>query len=246
MNQAEKAQLRYHAMMTQLTTVQGAMARELDSPINQLRILRSQLEQASQAFGNLFIPILNKVLPPLIAVASALRQIISAIANLFNIKIADSVDWGKSFNTAAGATGDISDNMGSAAGSAKELKRYLAGFDELNVLPDQSSSGSGSGASGGGGLLDLNPEDYDFLGGAITEAVDAWKQKLQPAVDWITSHLKEIGEIAEGIAAIFLAWKISESLIRGIDTLSGFSKTSLRLVLSRSAESVLSPTLTSL
>lgn len=224
MNQAEKAQLRYHAMMTQLTTVQGAMARELDSPINQLRILRSQLEQASQAFGNLFIPILNKVLPPLIAVASALRQIISAIANLFNIKIADSVDWGKSFNTAAGATGDISDNMGSAAGSAKELKRYLAGFDELNVLPDQSSSGSGSGASGGGGLLDLNPEDYDFLGGAITEAVDAWKQKLQPAVDWITSHLKEIGEIAEGIAAIFLAWKISESLIRGIDTLSGFFK----------------------
>lgn len=224
MNQAEKAQLRYHAMMTQLTTVQGAMARELDSPINQLRILRSQLEQASQAFGNLFIPILNKVLPPLIAVASALRQIISAIANLFNIKIADSVDWGKSFNTAAGATGDISDNMGSAAGSAKELKRYLAGFDELNVLPDQSSSGSGSGASGGGGLLDLNPEDYDFLGGAITEAVDAWKQKLQPAVDWITSHLKEIGEIAEGIAAIFLAWKISESLIRGVDTLSGFFK----------------------
>ena len=224
MNQAEKAQLRYHAMMTQLTTVQGAMARELDSPINQLRILRSQLEQASQAFGNLFIPILNKVLPPLIAVASALRQIISAIANLFNIKIADSVDWGKSFNTAAGATGDISDNMGSAAGSAKELKRYLAGFDELNVLPDQSSSGSGSGASGGGGLLDLNPEDYDFLGGAITEAVDAWKQKLQPAVDWITSHLKGIGEIAEGIAAIFLAWKISESLIRGIDTLSGFFK----------------------
>lgn len=224
MNQAEKAQLRYHAMMTQLTTVQGAMARELDSPINQLRILRSQLEQASQAFGNLFIPILNKVLPPLIAVASALRQIISAIANLFNIKIADSVDWGKSFNTAAGATGDISDNMDSAAGSAKELKRYLAGFDELNVLPDQSSSGSGSGASGGGGLLDLNPEDYDFLGGAITEAVDAWKQKLQPAVDWITSHLKEIGEIAEGIAAIFLAWKISESLIRGVDTLSGFFK----------------------
>lgn len=224
MNQAEKAQLRYHAMMTQLTTVQGAMARELDSPINQLRILRSQLEQASQAFGNLFIPILNKVLPPLIAVASALRQIISAIANLFNIKIADSVDWGKSFNTAAGATGDISDNMGSAAGSAKELKRYLAGFDELNVLPDQSSSGSGSGASGGGGLLDLDPEDYDFLGGAITEAVDAWKQKLQPAVDWITSHLKEIGEVAEGIAAIFLAWKISESLIRGVDTLSGFFK----------------------
>ena len=223
MNQAEKAQLRYHAMMTQLTTVQGAMARELDSPINQLRILRSQLEQASQAFGNLFIPILNKVLPPLIAVASALRQVISAIAKLFNIKMADSVDWGKSFGSAATGSGAVADNMGSAAGSAKELKRYLAGFDELNVLPDQSKSGGGGGAAGGGGgMLDLNPEDYDFLGKAVTEKVDEWKKKLQPFVDWVKDNLGLILEAAEGIAAAFLAWKISDSLISGIDNLSGF------------------------
>ena len=223
MNQAEKAQLRYHAMMTQLTAVQGAMARELDSPINQLRILRSQLEQASQAFGNLFIPILNKVLPPLIAVASALRQVISAIAKLFNIKMADSVDWGKSFGSAATGSGAVADNMGSAAGSAKELKRYLAGFDELNVLPDQSKSGGGGGAAGGGGgMLDLNPEDYDFLGKAVTEKVDVWKKKLQPFVDWVKDNLGLILEAAEGIAAAFLAWKISDSLISGIDNLSGF------------------------
>lgn len=224
MTQAEKSQLRYYAMMTQVTFAQGAMGRELNSPINQLRILRSQLEQASQAFGNLFIPILNKVIPPLIAAASALRQIISAIANLFNIKIADSVDWGKSFNTAAGATGDISDNMDSAAGSAKELKKYLAGFDELNVLPDQNQGGGGGGAGGGGGGLDFPTPGYDFLENAVTDKIDAWKKKLQPAVDWITSHLKEIGEVAEGIATTFLAWKISESLIRSVDTLSGFFK----------------------
>lgn len=224
MNQAEKAQLRYHAMMTQLTTVQGAMARELDSPINQLRILRSQLEQASQAFGNLFIPILNKVLPPLIAAASALRQIISAIANLFNIKIADSVDWGKSFNTASGATGDISDNMESAAGSAKELKKYLAGFDELNVLPDQNQGSGSGGSAGGGGLLDLNPEDYDFLGGAITETVDAWKQKLQPLTNWIIEHLDTIKESAEAIATTLLAWKLSTELINGVEKFSSFLK----------------------
>lgn len=225
MNQAEKAQLRYHAMMTQLTVVQGAMARELDSPINQLRILRSQLEQASQAFGNLFIPILNKVLPPLIAVASALRQVISAIAKLFNIKMADSVDWGKSFGSAATGSGAVADNMDSAAGSAKELKRYLAGFDELNVLPDQSKSGGGGGAGGGGGgMLDLNPEDYDFLGKAVTEKVDEWKAKIQPVVDWITEHLDFILEAAEGIATAFLAWNISNSLISGIDNLSRFFK----------------------
>lgn len=225
MTQAEKSQLRYYAMMTQVTFAQGAMGRELNSPINQLRILRSQLEQASQAFGNLFIPILNKVLPPLIAAASALRQIISAIANLFNIKIADSVDWGKSFNTAAGATGDISDNMDSAAASAKELKRYLAPFDELNVLPDQNKSGGSGGAGGGGGGLDFGElPGYDFLKNAVTENIDAWKKKLQPFVDWITEHLDFILEAAEGIATAFLAWKISDSLISGIDNLTRFFK----------------------
>lgn len=225
MTQAEKSQLRYYAMMTQVTFAQGAMGRELNSPINQLRILRSQLEQASQAFGNLFIPILNKVIPPLIAAASALRQIISAVANLFNIKIADSVDWGKSFNTAAGATGDISDNMDSAAASAKELKRYLAPFDELNVLPDQSNGGGGGGAGGGGGGLDFGElPGYDFLKNAVTEKIDAWKKKLQPVVDWITEHLDFILEAAEGIATAFLAWKISDSLISGIDNLTRFFK----------------------
>lgn len=227
MTQAEKSQLRYYAMMTQVTFAQGAMGRELNSPINQLRILRSQLEQASQAFGNLFIPILNKVLPPLIAAASALRQIISAIANLFNIKIADSVDWGKSFNTAAGATGDISDNMDSAAASAKELKRYLAPFDELNVLPDQnkgSGAGSGTGLGGGSGDLGIELPGYDFLKNAVTENIEAWKKKLQPFVDWITEHLDFILEAAEGIATAFLAWEISDSLISGIDNLSRFFK----------------------
>ena len=222
MNQAEKAQLRYHAMMTQLTVVQGAMARELDSPINQLRILRSQLEQASQAFGNLFIPILNKVLPPLIAVASALRQVIAAIAKLFNIKMADSVDWGKSFGSAATGSGAVADNMDSAAGSAKELKRYLAGFDELNVLPDQSKSGGGGGAGGGGGgMLDLNPEDYDFLGKAVTEKVDEWKAKIQPVVDWITEHLQDIFDWTVAIGAEFASWKIAQNISDFLDKIKG-------------------------
>lgn len=223
MTQAEKSQLRYYAMMTQVTFAQGAMGRELNSPINQLRILRSQLEQASQAFGNLFIPILNKVLPPLIAAASALRQIISAVANLFNIKIADSVDWGKSFNTAAGATGDISDNMDSAAASAKELKRYLAPFDELNVLPDQNKGSGGSGgAGGGGGGLDFGElPGYDFLKNAVTEKIDAWKKKLQPFVDWITEHLQDIFDWTVAIGAEFASWKIAQNISDFLDKIKG-------------------------
>lgn len=223
MTQAEKSQLRYYAMMTQVTQVQGDMARTLEQPANMLRVLKAQFEQCARAIGNLFIPILVKVLPFAIAVANALREIVAAIAGLFGVTLKDP-DWGDSFGGATAGSGAIADNMDSAAGSAKELKRYLAGFDELNVLPDQSNGVGGGGAGDGGGGLDFPTPGYDFLENAVTKKIDAWKKKLQPFVDWITSHLKEIGEIAEGIAAIFLAWKISESLIRGVDTLSGFFK----------------------
>lgn len=223
MTQAEKSQLRYHAMMTQVTQVQGDMARTLEQPANMLRVLKAQFEQCARAIGNLFIPILVKVLPFAIAVANALREIITAIAGLFGVTL-QAPDWGDSFGGATAGSGAIADNMDSAAGSAKELKRYLAGFDELNVLPDQNQGGSGSGAGVGGGDLGLDLPGYDFLKNAVTDKIDAWKKKLQPTVDWITSHLKEIGEVAEGIATTFLAWKISESLIRSVDTLSGFFK----------------------
>ena len=44
MTQAEKSQLRYYAMMTQVTQVQGDMARTLEQPANMLRVLKAQFE----------------------------------------------------------------------------------------------------------------------------------------------------------------------------------------------------------
>lgn len=223
MTQAEKSQLRYYEMMTQVTQVQGDMARTLENPANMLRILRAELEQAARAVGNIFIPILTKVLPIAIAVASALREIIAAIAALFGVTV-KSPEWGDAIGSASAGSGAIADNMDSAAGSAKELKRYLAGFDELNVLPDQSQSGGGSGAGGGGGDLGLDLPGYDFLKNAVSDKIDEWKKKIQPFVDWIEEHLGTIAEVAEGIAATFLAWKISEPLISGIDKIASLLK----------------------
>ena len=195
MTQAEKSQLRYYAMMTQVTQVQGDMARTLEQPANMLRVLRAQIERCARAIGNLFIPILTKVLPIAIAVADGLRQIISAIAGLFGVTL-NTPDWNASIGNATSGTEDIADNMGSAVESAKELKRYLAPFDELNVLPDQStgSGGSGSGAGLGTGSGDLGIElpGYDFLENAVTSQIDEWKKKLEPFVGWVKDNIQEI------------------------------------------------------
>lgn len=207
MTQAEKSQLRYYAMMTQVTQVQGDMARTLNQPANMLRILRAELEQTARAFGNIFIPILTNTLPWLIAVAQGIREIVVELARLFNVEIGE-VDWGSSFSTAAGASGEIEDNMSGAAGAAKDLKRYLAGFDELNVLPDKTSGGSGGGVSAGGGGLDIPLLGYDFLGEEINKKVSAIKKKLSPFINWVKKNIKEITVAVAGIITISAMTKL--------------------------------------
>lgn len=238
MNQAEKSQLRYYAMMTQVTELQGDMGRTLEQPANMLRILRAQLEQAARAIGNLFIPVLTKVLPIAIALASALRQIIGAIAELFGVTIQDP-EWGSSFGNAASGSGAIADNMDSAAGSAKELKRYLAGFDELNVLPDQNQGGSGSGAGVGGGDLGLDLPGYDFLKNAVTTQIDEWKKKLEPLVSFVKDNLKEILGLIATIGIALLAWKLSNDFLNGIMALKTLGKNGLSIPLTIAAGVIL-------
>ena len=242
MTQAEKSQLRYYAMMTQVTQVQGDMARTLEQPANMLRVLRAQIEQCARAIGNLFIPILTKVLPIAIAVADGLRQIISAIAGLFGVTL-NTPDWNASIGNATSGTEDIADNMGSAVESAKELKRYLAPFDELNVLPDQStgSGGSGSGAGLGTGSGDLGIElpGYDFLKNAVTTQIDEWKKKLEPLVTFVKDNLKEILELIATIGIALLAWKLSNDFLNGIMALKTLGKNGLSIPLTFAAGAIL-------
>lgn len=238
MTQAEKSQLRYYAMMTQVTQVQGDMARTLEQPANMLRVLRAQIEQCARAIGNLFIPILTKVLPIAIAVADGLRQIISAIASLFGVTL-NTPDWNASIGNATSGTEDIADNMDSAAGSAKELKRYLAGFDELNVLPDQNQGGGGSGAGVGGGGLGLDLPGYDFLKNAVTTQIDEWKKKLEPLVSFVKENLKEILELIATIGIALLAWKLSNDFLNGIMALKTLGKNGLSIPLTIAAGVIL-------
>lgn len=212
MTQAEKAELRYYAVMTQVTTAQGDMARTLQAPANQLRILQAQITQASRAIGNIFIPALNAILPYAIAVVKAIREIANALANLLGFTLTK-VDY-SSVGKLASGTGAVADNLGSAAGSAKELKKYIAGFDELNVLPSNSSGGSGGGASGGGGGgFDFDLPTYDFLGDAVETRVDEIKDKLKPLL-----------VIALAIGAAFAGWKIGKKVTTAVAALKeGFA-----------------------
>lgn len=195
MTQAEKSQLRYYAIMTQVTTAQGDMARTLNAPANQLRVLQAQVTQCARALGNIFIPALNAVLPYAIALAKIVRMLANSIASLFGFKLPE-VDY-SGISAGASAVGDLADNagdasdgLGKAGKAAKKLKNALLGIDELNVLSkDDSSSGSGSGSGAGigGGDLGIELPTYDFLGDVITSKVDEIVQMIKDAMWEITA-----------------------------------------------------------
>ena len=184
MTQAEKAELRYYAIMTQVTTAQGDMARTLEAPANQLRILQAQLTQAARAIGNIFIPALNAILPYAIAVVQVIREIANALANLAGFKLTE-VDY-SGVNSAAVGAGSLADNLDDAAGAAKKLKQYTAGFDELNVFVPNTGSGSGAGAGGAGGF-DFDLPTYDFLGDAVQTRIGEIKKMIEDTLAEITT-----------------------------------------------------------
>ena len=180
MTQAEKAELRYYAIMTQVTTAQGDMARTLEAPANQLRIFKAQIEMTARSIGNIFIPILMKLLPIAIAIAKAIRKLADAIAKLFGFELSD-IDTSGVKNLASGAE-DTAAGLDDATSAAKELKKSVMGFDELNILNGNTASGSGSAGVSGGSGFDFELPEYDFIGDAVSKQIDEVTQKLKNAL----------------------------------------------------------------
>lgn len=230
MTQAEKAELRYYAIMTQVTTAQGDMARTLEAPANQLRILQAQVTQCARAIGNIFIPMLNAILPYAIAVAKVIRLIANALASLFGFSLPE-VDY-SGLSSAAGGASDVADNLGDATDKAKELKNALLGIDELNVISENDSSSSGVGDIGGAGGLGFDLPTYDFLGDAVSTRIDEIVQKMKEWLgitdeinSWSDLFDTRLGKILLTVTAIgagFAAWKIAKGVQEFIKTLTSF------------------------
>lgn len=229
MTQAEKAQLRYYAIMTQVTTAQGDMARTLNAPANQLRILKAQITQAARALGNIFIPMLNAVLPYLIAVAKVIRIVANAIASLFHFSLPE-MDYSSLGGVSDGA-GEISDSFDGATKSANKLKKTLLGIDELNVLPEQSSGSGGGGAIGGGGGFDFELPTYDFISDSVSNRVNEIVNKMKEWLgltgeinswsDFFETRLGGILMLVGTVGAGLAAWKIRKSLVANMSSITG-------------------------
>lgn len=205
LSQADKAVLRYIAIMKQTANVQGNLAQTIQSPANQIKILKAQLDMLAKSVGSLLYPALKSILPPLIAAVQLIREFVEWVAKLMGVKVVFT-DFTKSADSVSGI-GDAMDNTAdSTKKAAKALKDYTMGFDELNIIdPTQGSSGSGSGASAGNILGDVDLSGYDMFKEYVGNAVDEIKEKL-----------RKLAPIVAAIGAGFAAWAIGNALLTAL------------------------------
>lgn len=222
MNQSEKAMLRTISLLRQSNSAMGDMARTLEQPANQFRILKAQLTLLGRAIGDLFLPLVQKTLPYMIALVKVGQRIVSAFAALAGFELpkfdyADSVIKGNE---------GVADSADDAAKSMKKL--YQLSFDELNILGSQNSSSSGTGMSAAD-LAKLEAElnrlakiEDDMFSKNLGETTDKIAEQIE---NWITNgkgveewaknvweYFSGISEGASEIAAALLKWKVPQEI----------------------------------
>lgn len=225
MTEAQKVMLRYVTIMDASTQAMGDMGRTLETPGNQIRIFQQQIQLLSRSLGSLFIPILNKVIPYVLAFVKVLRMAADAVAQFFGFTL-PTIDYSNLDSISAGIGGaadeadDLSSGLSDAASQAKKLRDYVMGFDELNIInpPDDTSSSGGSGGSAGGGIggdLGIDLPSYDFLDG-----LNAMADELIPKMKDL---LKYVLAFAAALAAIKLL-KFLSSMANLLKNLSPLGK----------------------
>ena len=211
MTRAQKSELLYYQIMTRTTKMQGDMARTLIQPANALKILQQEFTQLGRAIGNIFIPILMSLVPYIMVVTQWLTALAQSIANFFGFEIPE-IDYGNISSGLGDVSGSIDGVGDSADKTTKKLNRMLAKFDELNVIEfdddKTSGSGSGSGGVGTGGSLGIPLPDYDAITGKFNAGLEEAEKKLKSILPYV-----------EAIGLGMLAWKISSSVLKFLDSL---------------------------
>lgn len=250
LSQADKATLRYIAILKQTTDAQGDFARTLSSPANMIRVLKAQLSGLARDIGSLLYPALKSILPPLIAAVELIREFVQWVAKLMGVKVV-LTDFAKSADSVGGIGDAMDDTADSTKKAAKALKDYTMGFDELNIIdPTQGSSGSGSGASAGNILGDVDLSGYDMFKNYVGTSIDEMKEKIRgllPLIESIAAafalwelgkFIKQIGEVIKGmngiqkaaamIAILVVEWtlvqKFSDSFLKTGDVKAFFAE----------------------
>lgn len=233
---AEKEVARYIAIVEQAKVAQGDFARTFDSPANQIKIFKNQLAELQQVAGAFITNVFGNILVYVNAIIMVVKEILKSFANLFGY---DLNTGGADLSTAVGVD-NLSSGLGSASKKAKELKKQLMGFDEINNIDPASQS---SGSSGGGASVGIDDKllnslkEWDNMMGNISGKAREIRDKM---LEWLGFHRNDKGgwelnegltnfekilDVVKAIGVAILGWKVSKAITGILNGLGILNKT---------------------
>lgn len=174
--------------------------------------LASSSQYLSNSLGAMAAPLINSLAPAIEYIIDRIVALINMINMLFAI-LSGSGTYTVATKTAAG-WGKAAKGAG---GAAKEVKKTLLAWDELNKLTDNSGGGGGGGGGGAGGLNfeqrtvnewlknAIENGNWDAIGVAIANKIN----RALDSINWDAIRVKATG-FASGLAGLI------NGVIRGI------------------------------
>lgn len=213
---AEKEVARYIAIVNQAKQAQGDFARTFEQPANQIRVFKNEIAELKQVAGAFIVNTFGNLLAYVNAVIMVLKELLKSLASLFGY---DLNIGGSAISDLSGGIDDIDSGLGSASKKAKELKKQLMGFDEINNIDPASQTGGGSGGGGATGGIDQKLLDALKEWDNMMDGINGKAQQIRDKIlDWLGvtdgtyANLKRILEIVKAVGLALLTWKVTKTI----------------------------------
>lgn len=200
-----KEVLDYNASQAKLDTTMASLSKTLIPMMTALNNVANVLLTA-------LTPAFRIVSAAIIVFCEWIAQAVTWIASLFSINVsfdnvANSIDGvATSLGNANNGIDSMGNKLADSVSTAKELKKQTMGFDELNVVSKNSSSGSGNSGS------NISIPKIDASSLSVSGGFDNFKQTIADVKEQMEAILVLVGLVGAGI----LAWKILDAYTAGV------------------------------
>ena len=214
----------------------GRVSPEFNATLTEFK---NSLAQLKNSFGSAFAPLAQYVMPLL----TKFLNIISEAATRLGMFIA-TLTGAKTFTRAIAIQSDYNEQLEDTASAAKEAKKQLAGFDDVNILSNPSTGGNSTNTKAenpllfeevpiDSGLSDLanrikslfKNQDWEGLGTFIGEKINSAFTKIRDFISWdnlgdkITSTVNAITTTINSLVDTIDWDLIGDTFATGVNTI---------------------------
>ena len=167
------------------------ISRAMSTLSQQDKNMASQIQYIQWALANAIAPVVKFII-------SAVKLILDYINSIWRILFGHDLFKGPK---------EFAKSMKSASGSAQKIQKSLAGFDEMNILGDNTAS------AGGGGV---SAPSFDFDTADVTKGLEKIKEKMKELKKTYVESTDDMGKALSNPKAFKLAYGNWDLLMMGI------------------------------